>query len=96
MPRRAGLDGPPCSYLVEGEWPDGRVEGPPEVHYAHQLAKRLRAAIGGRSLRDVARQARLDHTTVSAVLAGERWADLITIARLEVALGHRLWPDLNS
>jgi hypothetical protein len=87
MPRRAGLDGPPRSYLVEG---------PPEVHYAHQLAKRLRAAIGGRSLRDVARQARLDHTTVSAVLAGERWADLITIARLEVALGHRLWPDLNS
>lgn len=81
---------------MDGEWPDGSVDGPAEVRYAQQLAIRLRDAIGGRSLREIARAARVDHTTISAIMAGRRWADLVTIARLETALGVRLWPDLHS
>jgi transcriptional regulator with XRE-family HTH domain len=53
----------------------------------------LKAAIGDRSLRAVGREAGLDHTTIAAVLEGDRWPDLITIARLEQALGARLWPE---
>lgn len=96
MARQAGLGGPPRSYLVEGVWPDGQIEGPAEAHYAHQLAVRLRAAIGERSLREVARAANLDHTTISAIVAGQRWADLVTIARLETALETRLWPKIQD
>lgn len=96
MVRQAGLRGPPLSYVVEGGWPDGRVEGPSEVRYAQELSRRLRDAIGERSLREVARAARLDHTTISAVLAGRRWADLVTISRLETTLEVRLWPDLQE
>lgn len=91
--RQVGLGGPPRSYLVEGEWPDGRVDGPVEARYAQEFAIRLRDAIGERSLREVGRAARLDHTTISAVMAGQRWADLVTMARLESALEARLWPD---
>lgn len=93
VPRRTGITGPPRSYLRSGSWPTGTVEDPPEAVYAAEVARRLKAAIGERSLRAVAREAGLDHTTVRAVLAGDRWPDLVTIARLETALDARLWPD---
>lgn len=93
MPRRSGISGPPRSYVVSGGWPAGTIDGPPEAHYAVEVARRLAKAIGERSLRSVAREAGLDHTTVRALVEGERWPDLITIARLEVALDVRLWPD---
>jgi hypothetical protein len=93
VPRRSGITGPPRSYLSSGTWPTGRTKGPPEASYAAEVARRLAAAIGNRSVRAVARDAGLDHTTVRAVLEGERWADLVTIARLEQALGTRLWPE---
>lgn len=93
MPRRSGITGPPRSYLREGSWPAGLLQGPPEAHYAAEVARRLAAAVGERSVRAVAREAGLDHTTVRAVLEGERWADLVTISRLEQALEVRLWPE---
>lgn len=94
--RRSGLDGPPRSFLISGDWPEGKIEGPIEVRYAQELAQRLRSAVGASSLREVARAARIDHTTISAIMAGQRWADLVTIARLEDALEVRLWPDMHS
>lgn len=93
MPRRSGISGPPRSYLVSGEWPAGKVEGPAEARYAAEVARRLANAMEGQSLRATAREAGLDHTTVRALVEGVRWPDLITIARLEQALGVRLWPD---
>lgn len=94
VPRRSGITGPPKSYLASGEWPTGRIDGPPEAKYAAEVSRRLREAIGERTLRSVAREAGLDHTTVRAVVEGERWPDLITVARLEQALDVRLWPDV--
>lgn len=61
--------------------------------YAAEVSRRLAAAVDGRSLRDVAAEADLDHTTLWAVLRGDRWPDLVTLAKLESALGVRLWPD---
>lgn len=92
MPRR-GISGPPRSFIVSGDWPDGEVEGPAPVLYAAEVARRLATAVDGRSLRDVAAEADLDHTTLWAVLRGDRWPDLVTLAKLETALGVRLWPD---
>lgn len=90
---RRGIPGPPRSFLVSGVWPDGKIEGPAPAHYAATVARRLRDAVGERSLRTVAELADLDHTTLWAVLRGERWPDLVTISKLEAALDVRLWPD---
>lgn len=93
MPKHRGLDGPPHSYVVAGEWPDGKLDGQVLAEYVRQVAVRLDEAIGGRSVRDVAREADLQHTTVLGLLKGESWPDLVTIAKLEQELGVRLWPD---
>jgi len=92
MPQRQSIDGPPNSYV--DDWPDGRASGPMAVEHARGLAKNLARAIGEESLRSVARRAEVDHTTIAAVLVGDRWADLVTVAKLEQALEARLWPDL--
>ena len=92
MPRRQSIDGPPNSYV--DDWPDGRASGPAAVEYARLLAQNLARAIGDESLRSVGKRAEVDHTTIAAVLMGDRWADLVTVAKLEQALEARLWPDL--
>lgn len=91
--RRSNVTGPPKVY-VEGPFLEGEVTGPVVARYAQELARNLYAALEGRSLREAGRAAELDHTTLSAILAGERWPDLVTIAKLEQGLGVRLWPDL--
>lgn len=78
------------SALVEG-WPDAPSDDA-AVEVARLLSCRLREAMNGRSARDVGRTAGIDYTTVSAVLNGTTWPDLMTIARLEAALGCDLWP----
>ena len=93
--RRAGIDGPPISYVTDGDWPYGTIDNP-VAGYAQEVARRLAKAIGEKSFRSVARQAGVDHTTIMAVVRGERWPDLITLARLEVALEARLWPGGDS
>ncbi len=90
-PRQAGL-GAPKTYVRFGVWPTGSVEGPVPVGYVQRFCKRLAAAIGERSVREVARTADLSHTTLLAVLSGTRWPDAITVAKLEDALGEDLWP----
>lgn len=93
--RRSDIDQPPVAYLTSGEWPGGQIEGPVAVTYAQQLARNLHTAMGEMSLRELGRQAGVHHTTIRAILMGERWADLVTVAKLEQALHRRLWPDLT-
>lgn len=90
MPYRAGVDGPP-NTSVTGTWPQGHAVTI-EAGYAQDLARNLRDAIGDASLRSVAKRCGIHHTTLSAILTGERWADLVTIARLESGLEVSLWP----
>ncbi len=42
--------------------------------------------------RSLAAEADLAHTTIYDLLAGRTYGDVITIARLEAALGLALWP----
>ncbi|WP_308798249.1 hypothetical protein [Agromyces silvae] len=61
---------------------------------ARQFAVRLREAVDAKadgSVRKVARVAGLSHATLLAILGGATWADLYTVAKLEVALGEALW-----
>ncbi len=82
----------PASYVPGGDWKVGPVDGPRLVLYAQAFAAAVEAAIGDRTLRDVARQAEISHTTLLAVLHGQRWPDMITIAKLEETFQRSLWP----
>lgn len=95
VPRRSDLDGPPASY-VRGPFREGTVDGPSPVRYAQELARNLEAGMGERSIRELGRLTGISHTTIAGVLNGTRWADLVTIAKLEEALDVRLWPDFED
>ncbi len=91
MSTRLGLRAP-AAYSTGGVWPHGPVSGPRVVLYAQAFAKAVADAVGERTVRDVARQAEISHTTLLAVLHGERWPDMVTIAKLEESLRAELWP----
>jgi AcrR family transcriptional regulator len=62
------------------------------VVVAQAISIKLKAALEGRSIRQVAAEADLAHTTVYDLLAGKTYGDVITVARLEAALETSLWP----
>jgi len=64
----------------------------PVAEVARQLALNLERAIGGRSVREVARITGVDRATVGAVLNGLSWPDIVTLAKLESGLDASLWP----
>ena len=84
----------PVTYIVKGgAFPEGPYlwETPSEVYLAAGLARRLKDKIGKESIRYVAKKAQLSPQTLVNILHGNTWPDLLTIARLEEALGTRLW-----
>ncbi len=95
MPARKTLLSSPADYLVSGTWPDGRLRKgtPNEALLAVGISRRLRAAVGERPLRDVAREVELSPQTVANLLHGRSWGDAVTVARLESVLKVQLWGD---
>lgn len=92
VPSSRRRDRRPADHVVAGTWPDGTVaDDDPAASAAQALARNLAAATDGMSLRQVADRTGVDHTTVRDVLKGLRWADTVTVALLEDALGP-LWP----
>lgn len=83
----------PSPAVLAPGWPDvPSTDAAGEA--ARQFASRLRGSIDAKaegSVRKVARAAGLSHATLLAILAGATWADLYTVAKLEVALGEALW-----
>lgn len=71
-----------------------RDDAPVAAHYALELSKNLRDATEGRALAVVAEDADIARSTLYDLLQGRTWADLQTLAKLEVTLGSRLWPEL--
>ena len=94
MPRPGSRGALPRTHLVDGTWPDGPVDGPPVVHYAREIARRLRdgVAASGLSLRGVAERCHVDRQTVTRVIDGDVVPDVATVAALEVGLDVDLWP----
>ena len=95
VPRRSQAYRSPRDWLQEGEWPEGTFnpEAPTAVAYAVEISRRLEERLRGVSKVDLAREAGLERTTIYDVLSGRTWPDAITLAKLEEALGVRLWPD---
>ncbi|MEJ3404592.1 hypothetical protein WDJ51_07605 [Rathayibacter sp. YIM 133350] len=81
---------PSPAELATG-WPD-LASSDPSAEVARRFARRLRAAIGERSIRSVAVLSDVNHATVLAILAGRAWPDLYTISKLERGLQADLWP----
>ncbi len=93
MPRRATQVGTPRDHAPG--FPDGPipVDAPDGVAHAAEIARRLRAALEGKSISAVCRNAGLNRSTVQDLIAGRTFADTVTLAKLERVLGVRLWPD---
>lgn len=95
VPRRSGSIGPPADYCHP--FPDGvvAVDAPIGVASMVGVALRLRAALSrqARSVSKFARSAGVDRTTVHDILAGRTMIDVVTLARLERAVGEPLWES---
>jgi len=64
--------------------------------FQSEFARRLTAAMVGRSMRSVAMEAGLTHPTLRRILHEHGLPDVETIVRLEIALDVRLWPELEE
>ena len=73
------------------KWPDV-ASLDPAGEVARQFALNVREAIGDRTLRAAGEATGVDHSTIQAILAGNAWPDLETIAKLEIGLDADLWP----
>ena len=93
MVQRRGISQAPCEYAT-GEWPAAPLSdhAPAAAHYARHIAVKLREALTATSVSQLARDADCNRSTVQGLIAGRFWPDLVTVAKLEVALGRSLWP----
>jgi transcriptional regulator with XRE-family HTH domain len=81
--------------VASGQWPRGRlVRGVPvAVRYARDISLRLERALDGKVIAQVARDADVVRSTLYDIMSGRSWPDVVSLAKLEVYLGIRLWPD---
>ncbi|NHC21859.1 XRE family transcriptional regulator [Nocardioides sp. IC4_145] len=95
MPRRSAPLAAPRAWMTEGTWPDGEIDpdAPAAVPYAVHVSKTLGEALAGRNKSEVALAAEIERSTLYDLLAGNKWPELFTIAKLELELGVSLWPD---
>ena len=94
MTRPPDIAGPPRAHLRQPtQWPFGELAvDVPAARYAQRLAANLHHALNGGSYRSLERTSGVTHCTIAAVANGTTWPDLVTIAKLEWAIGHPLWP----
>lgn len=77
--------------VLVDDWPHEPSDDP-VVEVARALAHRVEEAMDGRSAREVGRLSGVDYSTISAILNGTTWPDLVTLAKLEARLMTDLWP----
>ena len=82
----------PCESSPQ--WPAAKCVDP-VAEVMRVVAINLAIAIGDRSLRSVSVETGVPHTVISSILSGGSWVEAATIARLEIGLGCRLWPDVG-
>ncbi|MEU6750063.1 helix-turn-helix transcriptional regulator [Spirillospora sp. NPDC046719] len=90
----------PRDFAVGGQWPYAKLaDSSGAEHYgarvAQEIACRLAEAMQeqGLSANRLARASGVNRQTISNVLAGVVWCDLLTIANLQRALRIRMLPD---
>ena len=93
MPARNTGERRPNAHVKRGDWPDATLDGTAAAIYAQHIARCLQTAMGDRSRKEIARLTGLSDVTIAAVLSGDNYPDLRTLARLETALDAQLLPD---
>lgn len=83
---------PPRAHVRSGAWPHAELDGDATAETAQQFVAALATATRGLSLREISAQTGVEHSTIGAVLAGDTWPDIVTLARLEHGLDATLWP----
>ncbi|MFT3659937.1 MAG: helix-turn-helix transcriptional regulator [Gordonia sp. (in: high G+C Gram-positive bacteria)] len=91
----------PRMFAVDpDDWPGGDLvdHAPAPAVAARRLAQNLRRALDEQtvSLRALAVRVGVDHATISRVIAGRRYCDIATLAKLEAGLGTPLWPPYRQ
>ena len=81
---------------MAGTWPNGDAvaDAPRALEHARTVSLRLGDALTGRSVTEVADEADLARSTIYDLLGGRTWPDLISLGKLEDALGIELLPPL--
>lgn len=84
----------PFTYVVEGAWPHAVLDDHHGARVAQEIAARLRGLMddNGWSVAEVSRRSGVSRMTITQVLDGVVWCDLLTIANLEKSLEADLWP----
>lgn len=92
--RRTFGSRPPREWLIDGSWPSGQFdpEAPEVLAHAVAVSVALAAALEGRNKSEVAEAADIRRSTLYDILAGNTWADMVTLAKLESCLNTALWP----
>ena len=86
----------PREYVQPGaRWPEGPLEAdaPREARLAQGIASKLEQRGARGEVNKIAQRCGLTRQTIYNVLDGNTWPDLVTIARLEVHFGVRLWGN---
>ncbi|MCX5124580.1 helix-turn-helix transcriptional regulator [Streptomyces sp. NBC_00347] len=84
----------PWQYAVAGEWPYAVMDGFLPAQVGQAVARALAEAMEQQkfSANSLAAASGVNRQVISNVLAGTAYADMVTIASLEGALGEMLWP----
>lgn len=82
---------PRSCLTLPATWPHGRATNV-SAAYAQRFVQKLLDALGKRSYRELARMSGIRHTTIAALVRGDSWPDLTTVAAIENALAADLWP----
>jgi hypothetical protein len=96
---RARASAPRDHAVDSDQWPRSEMVGEPAAAVVQDIAARLAAALGDRpelSLRKFAATSDVGRQTIGDLLAGSSWPDVLTICRLERALGIALWVRKDS
>lgn len=96
VPRKPGSLGRPADHFVGGRFPDGRLRASAPAGAAEMahVARALRGRLEELELpiAVLAQNCGVDRTTIHDLLAGRSFIDVVTLARIETAVGARLWP----
>lgn len=78
-------------------WPDSLNVTVPEHQMIQAMVINLRRQRSlFRTVKAMSARTGVPSSTISDVLGGNAWPSLETVARLEVGLGTRLWPNVED
>lgn len=78
-------------------WPDSLDVSAPEHTMIQAMVINLRRQRNMfRTVKSMSERTGVPSSTISDILGGSTWPSLETVARLEVGLGTRLWPNVED